>query len=232
MAFKDYFKRNLSNVVKAQEERLGALAKKDSVAFTDLTSELQGTINGKADSATTLAGYGITDAYTQTQVDNKIDGAIGSVYKPGKSLAAAEIVAALLVAGNLGKVYNATEEFTTTADFVDGAGKTFPAGTDFAVVDADETGSSPVYKFNVMSGFVDLSGYSTTAEMNAAIQTATQDKIELTDISGSASGTGNVVTGFSYDSATGAFIAAKGDTAVMASELVDLTNEEIAALWT
>ena len=30
-------------------------------------------LSGKADSATTLAGYGITDAYTKTQVDNALN---------------------------------------------------------------------------------------------------------------------------------------------------------------
>ena len=51
---------------------LGALATKDSVAESDLASALATKINGKADSATTLAGYGITDAYTKTQVDDAI----------------------------------------------------------------------------------------------------------------------------------------------------------------
>ena len=37
-----------------------------------------GDIANKADKATTLAGYGITDAYTQAQVDNKITGEINA----------------------------------------------------------------------------------------------------------------------------------------------------------
>lgn len=36
-------------------------------------------ISGKADKATTLAGYGITDAYTSTEVDSKIKAAIGAI---------------------------------------------------------------------------------------------------------------------------------------------------------
>ena len=35
-------------------------------------------VSGKADKATTLSGYGITDAYTKTQVDNKISGLVNS----------------------------------------------------------------------------------------------------------------------------------------------------------
>lgn len=42
----------------------------------DLISALEGSINtaleGKADKGTTLAEYGITDAYTQTEIDNKL----------------------------------------------------------------------------------------------------------------------------------------------------------------
>ena len=37
-------------------------------------SEVTTQLNFKADKATTLAGYGITDAYTKTEVDNKIAG--------------------------------------------------------------------------------------------------------------------------------------------------------------
>lgn len=58
--------------VDAKVEALGALAKKDKVAETDLADALKANIDGKADSATTLAGYGIGDAYTKTEVEDKI----------------------------------------------------------------------------------------------------------------------------------------------------------------
>ena len=118
----------------------GALATKDEVAESDLGSELAGKINGKADEATTLDGYGITDAYTKTEVDNAIAEVQSGALKPGGTLAAAGIVSGLLVAGNLGKVYNISEDFTTTSDFVEGTGKTHPAGTNIYVVDTDTTG--------------------------------------------------------------------------------------------
>lgn len=44
---------------------------RDSTARRDI-AQLQTDVNGKADAATTLAGYGITDAYTKTQVDDMI----------------------------------------------------------------------------------------------------------------------------------------------------------------
>ena len=56
-------------------------AKKANVEHTheiaDVT-DLQTTLDGKANKATTLAGYGITDAYTQTQTDSKIAEAIAA----------------------------------------------------------------------------------------------------------------------------------------------------------
>lgn len=46
-------------------------------AIADVT-DLQTTLDGKANKATTLEGYGITDAYTQTQTDSKIAEAIAA----------------------------------------------------------------------------------------------------------------------------------------------------------
>lgn len=44
---------------------------RDSTARRDI-AQLQTDVSGKADASTTLAGYGITDAYTKTQVDGMI----------------------------------------------------------------------------------------------------------------------------------------------------------------
>lgn len=50
----------------------GALASLDEVGIEQLSTTLAALINGKADSATTLAGYGILDAYTKTETDSAI----------------------------------------------------------------------------------------------------------------------------------------------------------------
>lgn len=39
----------------------------------------------------------------------------------------------------VGYVYNVTDNFTTTADFIEGAGKKYPAGTNVVIVDASTT---------------------------------------------------------------------------------------------
>ncbi len=54
-------------------DNLGALAAKDEVAEADLATALKTKIDGKADKATTLAGYGITDAYTKTGAEGMVD---------------------------------------------------------------------------------------------------------------------------------------------------------------
>ena len=55
---------------------------------------------------------------------------------------------------NLGLVVNVTDAFTTTDNFVDGAGGAYPAGTNVVVVKSGED-----YKYDALSGIVDLSGY-------------------------------------------------------------------------
>ena len=57
-------------------DNLGKLAAKDEVAEADLAAALKTKINGKADKATTLAGYGIEDAYTKTGAEGMVDGKI------------------------------------------------------------------------------------------------------------------------------------------------------------
>lgn len=110
--------------------------------------------NGKQSPATSLSGYGITDAYTKTEIDSKIS----SVYKPAGSAAFTSLPTP--AAGNLGNVYNVTDAFTTTATFVEGTGNKHPAGTNVVVV---KVGTA--YKFDVLAGFVDLSGYVPTEDL-------------------------------------------------------------------
>ena len=115
-------------------------------------------ISGKADA---------NSVYTKTEIDNMIT----STFKPGGSVAFANLPA--LTAVNLGKVVNVTNSFTTTADFIEGAGKSFPAGTNVAIVDVGSAGS-PSYKYDASSGFIDLSGYVEESE----ISLATNDDID------------------------------------------------------
>ena len=166
-----------------------------------------------------VAGGGdMSNYYTKAQIDagwydkEEIDEIISSVYKPAGSATLATLPT--LAANVKGNVYNMTEAFETTADFVEGAGKTYPIGTNVVVVDVgdyqtvspvgtenpseegwyelvsdeyvlstDTTVDSektyyeyvPVYKFDVLPGFVDLSGYQTKMQV-ATLPEASADE--------------------------------------------------------
>lgn len=90
---------------------LAALAFKSEVAEADLESTLATKLNGKADSATTLAGYGITDAYTKAEIDAQRS----SAFKLSGDLAGTGLTSSLLVAGNVGNVYNITSALNITS---------------------------------------------------------------------------------------------------------------------
>lgn len=140
---------------------------------------------------------------TSAQVTSAINSKIASVYKPGGSVAFASLPS--LSASVLGKVYNVTDAFTTTSSFMEGSGKKYPAGTNVVVVDA----GSRTYKFDVLAGFVDLSGYATTSAMTSAIATAKSQAIS------------------SANSSTDTKLASY----LKSAELVPMTSEEIQAIF-
>ncbi len=89
-----------------------------------------------------------TDAYTKDEINAKIS----AVYKPAGSVVFSALPA--LAENVLGNVYNVTDAFTTTNNFVEGAGNKYPKGTNVVVVKVGDA-----YKYDVLAGFVDLSGY-------------------------------------------------------------------------
>ena len=98
-------------------------------------------INNKADKATTIAGYGITDAYTKTEIDAKVS----SVYRYRGTVSA---YADLPSSGQeIGDVYN-----VETADSTHG----IKAGDNVAW-----TGT----EWDVLAGEIDLSAYATKTEL-------------------------------------------------------------------
>ena len=115
--------------------------------------------DNKADKAITLAGYGIKDAYTKSEVDGKLS----SAYKAQGSKTASQLTSSLLAAANEGYVYNLSDKLEITdankSLFVEGVKSSYPAGTNVVVV---KVGSA--YKFDVIAGFVDLTEYAKTAD--------------------------------------------------------------------
>ena len=170
-----------------------------------------------------VAGGGdMSNYYTKTQIDEgwynkeQVDAIISSVYKPAGSATLATLPT--LGKDVLGNVYNMTEAFTTTADFVEGAGKEYGVGSNVVVVDlgsgeyvavtptGDEDPSAEGwyeydsendkyvlsedtevdgtktyytidtnYKFDVLPGFIDLSGYQLKIQVTE-LPEATEDE--------------------------------------------------------
>lgn len=63
---------NKISTLTGKVDGLGDLASLDEVTESNLNSALKAKIDGKADKATTLAGYGIEDAYTKVETDGAI----------------------------------------------------------------------------------------------------------------------------------------------------------------
>ena len=101
---------------------------------------------------------------TDGQIDSKIATAISSTYKPAGSTTYVGLPEPS--AGEEGKVYNVSDAFTTDEDFVEGTGKSYPAGTNVVCIDSDDAGT---YKWDVLSGFVDLSAYETTSSVDGKL---------------------------------------------------------------
>ena len=99
---------------------------------------------------------------TTSNVNTLISQAVSTVYTPKGSLADISTVDTVAESGKVGDVYNITSEFTTTASFVEGAGKVYPAGTNIVLVTVEEA-----KKWDVLAGSVDLSAYIKSSEMVA-----------------------------------------------------------------
>ncbi len=106
-----------------------------------------------------------SDFATKEEVNTAISTQIGRVYKPSGTVEYASLPTPSQE--NLGNVYNVSNAFTTDERFVDGPGKKYPAGSNVAVVQAEAA-----YKFDVLSGEIDLSNY---VEKDGNKQLSTED---------------------------------------------------------
>ena len=175
-----------------------------------------GQISAKVDSTVTDAS---TNLITSGGVKSYVDGKISSTYKPGGTVAFASRPS--LAAGIEGNVYNISDAFTTTSDFVEGSGKNYPAGTNIVCINTAASGQTAVYKWDVLAGFIDLSNYMTPSSIAT-----------LTNKTFDANGTGNSISNLeTADFASGVIVTATGSASGSDSKIMSekKTNEAIAS---
>lgn len=102
---------------------------------------------------------------TEGKIDEKINVAISTTYRAAGSVAFEALPT--LAASEEGKVYNISNEFTTTENFVEGAGKEYPVGTNVVCIDV----GTDEYKWDVLAGFVDTSALATKQELTDGLET-------------------------------------------------------------
>lgn len=115
-----------------------------------------------------LSTNDFTDAY-KTKLDNAASKSdISSVYKPKGTVefAGLPITREALREVEVGSVYNVSDAFTTSSTFLEGTGKTYPAGTNVVCIQVDN-----IKMWDVLSGFVDLSSYQKEADLVAITNT-------------------------------------------------------------
>ena len=141
---------------------------------SDITNDSGFQTSTQVDTAIDTALANGNDPYqTQSEVQAEIASQISGAYKPQGSVAFANLPT--LTSSIEGYVYNVTDAFTKTADFVEGAGHNYPAGTNVVCV---EHGPG-VFKWDCLTGAVDLSAYWTSVSGKAnTLEAATVAEIQ------------------------------------------------------
>lgn len=126
------------------------------------TSEVTSQIATATADMATKTWVGQQGYATTTNVNTLISQAVSTVYTPKGSLTDISTIDTVSTTGKVGDVYNISSAFVTTASFVEGAGKSYPAGTNIVLVEVDTA-----KKWDVLAGSVDLSGYLEAADLVA-----------------------------------------------------------------
>ena len=140
-----------------------------------------------------------------------------------------------LAAANVGFMWNISDAFTTTADFVEGAGVSIPAGANVYVANP----STGVYKYDIFQGMYDLSGYALKSEMSVTPgEGANADKTTIqlkTGTSATVLTTHQDISGKVDKIETEAFSAekayAEGDYVTYDNKLYQFTAAHAAGAW-
>ena len=135
---------NHSNSITAGTVGTSSATSGSTLSVPYVTYDAQGHITATGTHTHTVTGFltssdvdqtysgSSTNAQSGVAVKSAIDAAISSVYKPAGSVAFANLPTP--GASYEGYVYNVTDAFTTDSRFVEGSGKSYPAGTNVVVI--------------------------------------------------------------------------------------------------
>ena len=196
--YKNYFSRNLKKVI----AKFGSLALLDEVSKSNLSSALKSEIEAKAEASdlTTLSG----------KVDTLIGSESGDDSKSARTMAAEEVAK---IVADAPESYDTLKEI---ADWISNHAEDASAMNSAIVALQAKT----VLGTYVPDGETDPVQYATVkAYVEAYVAQQMANNITLADLSATTTGSGNVITAFTYDEETGEFKATKGLTAAQLSDL-------------
>ena len=219
--------------ITAKKIALGAMAGESEVAESNLATALASKINGKADSATTLAGYGITDAYTSTETDTLL-----AAKAPLASPTFTGTPSAPTATAGTNTTQIATTAFVKAA--CDAISASLAGAFNFKGIVANLTELEAIE--NPSNGDVYQVTNPGTGKTNAEyVYDSTNSWIELgtvIDLSGyspALTGTPTAPTPTSGDDstkiATTAYVQDELDNYIPASDIAIITQAELAAMW-
>ena len=186
MAIKNLSYKNLQELTGEMTKKF--VQKTDKVGEDNLSEELKAVITGKVDAATTLAGYGITDGMTATEIAAAISTAIAGVDHLQRKIVASvdEIDVSAANAGQF--IYMVLNTIEPAAGEETEEGESTQTAAD----------GNAYEEYMVINGAlermgdwkVDLSDYTKTADVLKAIASA---------LTTEATGSGNVVTSVQFN---------------------------------
>lgn len=161
--------------ISALEASVGTKGEESSISADDLWAAIE-EIKAAYEAADADIKSDLSENYydktsADSKIDEKISAALSVTYKPAGSIAFEDLPSPSV--SELGKVYNITNSFTTTDDFKEGTGHEYPEGTNVVCVETDDS----TYKWSVLTGLVDLSGYVTTSDLTDALK----DKVDTVE---------------------------------------------------
>lgn len=137
---------NISNVSSSLSTEVSRAMSAEATLQGNIDSEETRASAAEATLSSNIAAERTRAQNAESDLHDYVDQQITRTYKPSGSIYFAELPT--LSASRLGNVYDIKDAFTTTSDFAEGAGKSYPAGTNVAIVDI----GSGTYKYDCMPG--------------------------------------------------------------------------------